>query len=239
MTEVLLAPTLVQGDRAPPQIVSALEELYRRGDVDLAIVARGGGAIEDLWAFNDERVARAIAGAPIPVVSGVGHETDYTIADFCADVRAPTPSAAAEVAVPDQNEVRGRLAAAQIALAESAREYIRHAQQSLTSVTQALRQRSPQMRVERDRQRVDGLQQRLDMAGQHHVALLQERLEGTAHRLRGLDPRATLARGYAIVERDDGQIVRRTAQVSRGDRVGIRVADGGFSARVEDALGGN
>jgi exodeoxyribonuclease VII large subunit len=234
LVEVLLAPTLVQGDRAPAQIVAALKALYGRDGIDVIIVARGGGAIEDLWAFNDERVARAIVASPIPVVSGVGHETDYTIADFCADVRAPTPSAAAEIAVPDRTKVSENLAATAFALAESAHRYVREARQSLESMAQALRQRSPRLRVERDRQYIDGLQQRLDVAGQHHLELLRERLRGAAHRLGGLDPYATLARGYAIVRRKDGQVVRTIAQVNPGSVLAIHVTDGSFPARVED-----
>ena len=105
LVEVLLAPTQVQGQDAPPQIVAALDALYARDDLDLIIVARGGGSLEDLWAFNDERVARKIAESPVPVVSGVGHETDFTIADFVADLRAPTPSAAAELTTPDRAEL--------------------------------------------------------------------------------------------------------------------------------------
>jgi exodeoxyribonuclease VII large subunit len=235
VAEVLLAPTLVQGDRAPPQIVAALEALYKREGVDVIVVSRGGGAMEDLWAFNDERVARTIAASPVPVVSGVGHETDYTIADFCADVRAPTPSAAAEIVAPNQAEVRERLAAAELTLAESAREIIQTACRDLESATKTLRQHSPRFRVERDRQYVDGLRQRLDVAGRHHLALLQERLRGAAHRLAGLDPYATLARGYAVVRRDDGCIVRRTMQVSPGGVLTIRVTDGSFCARVESS----
>ena len=120
VAQVLLAPTLVQGDSAPAQIVAALQTLYERDDVDLIIVTRGGGAIEDLWAFNDERVARAIADAPVPVISGVGHEVDFTIADFAADVRAPTPSAAAEIAVPNQAEIRDQLLAVSAVLGDRA-----------------------------------------------------------------------------------------------------------------------
>jgi exodeoxyribonuclease VII large subunit len=233
LVHVLLSPTLVQGDRAPPQIVTALDVLYDRDDVELIIVARGGGSIEDLWAFNDERVARAIAAAPVPVISGVGHETDFTIADFCADVRAPTPSAAAEIAVPDQMEARGQLAAMCSALAELALQQTRDARQRLLVLEQLLAQCSPRFRVLRDRQGTDGLQQRLDRGCQHQVALLRERLLGMTHRLRGLDPYATLERGYAIVCREDGELVRRVAQVHSGDTVTVRVVDGDFSARVE------
>jgi exodeoxyribonuclease VII large subunit len=235
MVEVQVAPTLVQGDRAPLGIVAALEALYRCPGIDLIIVARGGGAIEDLWAFNDERVARAVSASPVPVVAGVGHEVDYTIVGFCADIRAPTPSAAAEVAVPDQTEVRQRLASAASALAESARGYVQRARQCLSTATLALSQSSPKARVVRDRQQVDGLQGRIDAAARHRLALVRERLRGMKHRLGGLDPSGTLARGYAIVCRKDGQVVDSTAKVSRGDKLAIRVTDGSFSARVEDA----
>jgi exodeoxyribonuclease VII large subunit len=234
LVQVVLAPTLVQGDRAPPQIVAALQALYKHGDMDLIIVARGGGSIEDLWAFNDERVARAIAEAPVPVVSGVGHETDFTIADFCADVRAPTPSAAAEIAVPDQESVLGQLAITRSTLTESVLRHMGGARQRFQSLRQSLALCSPRVRIERDRQRTDDLQRRLDRACQHRVVLQQERLSGMMHRLRGLDPWATLERGYAVVRKDSGEIVRSAAQVHSGDALTVRVADGAFAARVED-----
>ena len=233
IAQVLLSPTVVQGDSAPSQIVAALQELYDFDNVDLIIVTRGGGSIEDLWAFNDERVARKIAASPIPVVSGVGHQTDWTIADFIADVRAPTPSAAAEMVVPDQSDVCAQLAALSSILVGYAQRHVHSALQDLRVLQQSLLRLAPGILIERNRQRVDDLQQRIDQAWQHHTALSLERLSGLQHRLEGLNPRATLDRGYAIVHKGGGELVRSRAQVSSGDLLTVHVADGDFLARVE------
>ena len=235
MVRVLLAPTLVQGNEAPAQIVAALHALYRRDGVDVIIVARGGGSIEDLWAFNDECVARAIAESPVPVISGVGHEVDSTIADFVADKRAPTPSAAAEIAVPDQAEVRERLAVLPTALEEALRRRIHDGRRGLEVQLRALTRLSPRFRIDRDRQDVDGLLHRTEQSCQHRLALLRERVSGLEHRLRGLDPYAILQRGYAVVRRRDGHVIRRVAQAIAGEPITVRVSDGDFMARVEDS----
>jgi exodeoxyribonuclease VII large subunit len=230
---VLLSPTLVQGGDAAPQIVAALQALYsRRDEVDLIIVARGGGAIEDLWAFNDERVARTIAESPVPVISGVGHEVDFTIADFVADLRAPTPSAAAEMAVPEQEKVLEQLEALSTRSGDVVHRRIRDVRHELDGWRQSLARLSPRLRIERDRQRIDDLSHRVDHAGQSSLILLRERLSGLARRLDGLSPRATLARGYAVVRGQDGQVVRRAAQVAAGELITVRVSDGDFTARV-------
>jgi exodeoxyribonuclease VII large subunit len=234
LVRVLLAPTLVQGDDAPPQIVAALRALYRRDDVDLILVTRGGGSIEDLWAFNDERVARTIAESPVPVISGVGHEVDFTIADFVADRRAPTPSAAAEVAVPDQVDVRGQLVALRAALEQNVRQRVDDARRQLDLQRGTLARLFPRARLEQDRQRVDDLMRRVDQARQHRLILKREQLSGLKQRLRGLNPFATLERGYAIVRRQDGQVVRRVAQAPPGESIEVRVSDGAFAARVSE-----
>lgn len=236
LAQVVLSPALVQGEGAPPQIVAALYSLYALADLDLIILARGGGSIEDLWAFNDERVARAICASPVPVVSGVGHEVDFTIADFCADVRAPTPSAAAEMVVPDQAEIRSQLAAAAAALGECTRRRMTKFCLEMDTTRASLKRLSPQMQIARDRQRGDELQQRLDRVCRHRLALLQERLSGLTHRLRGLDPQGTMKRGYAVVRRQDGEIVRSVAQVSPGTQIEVTVADGKFDAEVESCV---
>jgi len=231
--EVLLSPTLVQGAEAPPQIVAALQALYRRREVDVILVARGGGSIEDLWAFNDENVARAVAASPVPVISGVGHEVDFTIVDFVADVRAPTPSAAAEMAVPDQVEVYGQLSAALAVMADALRQRLEVTRREVDVQRRALARLSPLTRVARERQQVDDLQRRAQKAWRHRVSLARERLSGSEHRLQGLNPLATLDRGYAIVRDADGMVVRRVSQVRDEERIQVRVSDGDFAARVE------
>jgi exodeoxyribonuclease VII large subunit len=233
LVEVILSPTQVQGADAPAQIVAALRALAAVEGVDLVILARGGGSLEDLWAFNDERVARAVAASPVPVVCGVGHETDFTIADFAADLRAPTPTAAAELATPDREELKRRLSAFETALAARVGEIIMRRRQELVGETHALRGVSPQAGIERQRQRLDELSRAAHTSLAHRLALSRERLNGLSFRLSSLNPQATLARGYAIVRRaEDGHVISRVAQVSPGDRLSVQVSDGEFGTIV-------
>ena len=228
---VLLAPTLVQGAQAPPQIVAALKALDDRDDVDLILVVRGGGSLEELWAFNDERVARAIAACRHPVVSGVGHETDFTIADFVADLRAPTPSAAAELAVPDQAELRQRMQGWGRRLEGSMAQHLSLARYAMEQQQVALRRSSPQVRVDTCRQQVDDLSRRAGRALTHSLSLRHSRLTGLQARLGALGPLATLERGYAIIRCEDtGAVVCSVEQVDAGDALRIRVQDGEFGA---------
>ena len=233
MVRVLVSPTQVQGASAPPQIVGALQRLYERDDIDTIIIARGGGSIEDLWAFNDEQVARTIAASPVPVISGVGHEVDFTVTDFVADVRAPTPSAAAEIAVPDRDRVQAQVDAASMSLTEAALRRVREAQGRLDILKRGLARLSPMVRVERDRQGADDLHRRLGRGCRYRLSLLSERVSGLVLRLQGLDPHATLSRGYAIVRKENGKTIRSTAQAAIGDVVSVCVTDGSFRARVE------
>jgi exodeoxyribonuclease VII large subunit len=231
LARVLFAPTPVQGDLAPPRIVAALRALDARDDVDVILVVRGGGSLEELWAFNDERVARAIAACRHPVVSGVGHETDFTIADFVADLRAPTPSAAAELAVPDQTELRQRIDAWSLHLERNLARRLTRARQGLAQQERALQRLSPRARIEAHRQQVDDLTRQAARATTHRLALLRSELAAREARLAALSPLATLERGYAIVRREDtGAVVRSVGQVRPGDALSIRVQDGEFGA---------
>jgi exodeoxyribonuclease VII large subunit len=231
LVRVLLAPTLVQGDQAPPQIVDALQALDARDDVDLILLVRGGGSLEELWAFNDERVARAIAACRHPVVSGVGHETDFTIADFVADMRAPTPSAAAELAVPDQADLRQRIGVSAGRLLGTVKQRLLQSQQSLAQQQRTLQRLSPLVQVDAHRQQVDDLTQRATRAMTHRLALHRSGLMGSRSRLASLSPLATLQRGYSVVRRaDTGVVVRSVGQVSAGDLLAIQVRDGEFDA---------
>lgn len=234
LTEVLLSSTPVQGDAAPPQIVGAIEALNERSDVDVIIVARGGGSLEELWAFNDEGVARAIARSRIPVVSGVGHETDFSLADFAADRRAPTPSAAAELVVPDQAEIRAQLEERAGALITTLQRIIEEQRWRLVDQARALGHLSPAAQLLQGRQRVDDLTERAGKTMQHELRLRREQLEGLLGRLGGVSPVATLERGYAIVRRQDPEaVIRSVAQVAPGDRLDVQVADGEFAVEVE------
>lgn len=234
LVSVLIAPTLVQGSQAPAQIVRALRWLDGRSDIDTILIARGGGSIEDLWAFNDEGVARAIFNASHPIISGVGHEVDFTIADFVADLRAPTPSAAAELAVPDAAELRPFFNNIQRQLKNIILEQIGQHRWQIQTLKRSMNHLSPQAGIEGNRQRLDSWQSRLERA-------IQRRLDQTSHQLHLLQaqlttvsPMATLGRGYAIVRDDYGRIVRSPNDVHSGDALTVQVRDGQFGAVVDE-----
>jgi exodeoxyribonuclease VII large subunit len=230
LAELILAPTPVQGEEAPLRIVQALEAIARF-DVDVVLLARGGGSLEDLWAFNDERVARAVAACPVPVVTGVGHETDFTIADFVADQRAPTPSAAAELVSPDRAQWRRDVESLGVVLAEAARDLLADRQTGLDQLRWALDRLSPQSLIDNRRQRLDDLASQARRSLDHRLSLQGEQLNGLRARLATLDPRATLDRGYAVVQKD-GTVVTKRNQVAGGDTVRVTVSDGDFEADV-------
>lgn len=233
MLSVLLAPTLVQGLEAPPQIIQAIRWLDGRDDIELIIVARGGGSIEDLWAFNDEGVARAIFAARHPIISGVGHETDFTIADFVADLRAPTPSAAAELAVPDLSDLSLGLASTRDRLVKLLRGQLEQAGWQLQGLQLSLQYLSPLAQLDSYFQRVDSMQMRLERAINHTLERAGSMLALADSHLQAVNPAATLARGYAIVRHRDGRIVTSVSQVRKGDDLEIQVSDGSFGATAE------
>jgi len=201
--------------------------------VDVIIVARGGGSLEDLWAFNDERVARAVAASRIPVICGVGHETDFSLADFAADVRAPTPAAAAELVAPEQADLRAQVAGLTGVLVAALQAAIQERRWRLAEQARALKHLSPALQLVQARQRVDDLLDGAQAAQRHDLTLRRERLGGLIGRLAGVSPLGTLERGYAIVRhRDTEAVVRSVGQVASGDTLDIRVVDGEFEAEV-------
>ncbi len=231
---VLIAPTLVQGELAPSQIVRALSWLDTRDDIDTIILARGGGSIEDLWAFNDERVARAVFAARHPIISGVGHETDFTIADFVADLRAPTPSAAAELAVPDLSDIGAVLVQFQTMLAANAQAAVDSRRTALRNRAQLLGLLSPRRVVESDRQQIDGLTGRLGRATRRQLDHQRSRLAIARTGLLAVSPQATLARGFAIVRDAEGRVIRSVNQVRPAAAIAIQFQDGVIDARVNE-----
>jgi exodeoxyribonuclease VII large subunit len=233
LVSVLLVPTLVQGLEAPAQIIRAIRWLDGRDDIDLIIVARGGGSIEDLWAFNDEGVARAIFAVRHPVISGIGHETDFTIADFVADLRAPTPSAAAELAVPDLSDLSLALSTTRQRLAALLRNQIEQAGWQLRTHLRSLQYLSPATKLNNYFQRVDSLQMRLEKGIFHTLERAHSELALADSHLNSVNPQAILARGYAIVRHREGRIVTSIAQIEKGDSLEIQVADGSFGAAAE------
>jgi exodeoxyribonuclease VII large subunit len=231
---VLIHPVPVQGAAAAPAIVLALREAGERAECDVLILARGGGSLEDLWAFNDEGVARAIHGCPIPVVTGIGHEVDFTIADFVADRRAPTPSGAAEIVVPDERSFRRGLRdlLARITRCTEA-ALARHADR-LAWLGKRLAQAHPGARLAQQAQRLDELAERMRLATVHRLELTRGRLTLAMRALNAVSPLATIDRGYAVVTREPGgDLVRSRRSVKPSDRLNIRVADGTVRAVVE------
>src|SRR5574341_424859 len=234
LARLVLAPTLVQGEQAPAQIVAALAALNRLPDCDVILVVRGGGSIEDLWCFNDEAVARAIAASRIPVISGVGHEIDFTLADFAADLRAPTPSAAAEIVSQiTVDDLRDEALHLETRLLEAFSDALDERRRRAEMAVLALSRLSPRRAIDDHRQRVDDVMARAERALQSRLALQTARLAGVDKALSAINPLATLARGYAIVRRADGQVVRRAADAAPGDPVDIRLHDGTLKARIE------
>jgi exodeoxyribonuclease VII large subunit len=232
LVEVILAPTAVQGEEAPPGIVMGLQTLNRVCKPDVILIARGGGSIEDLWAFNDERVARAIAASEAPVISGVGHQTDFTIADFVADLRASTPTAAAELATPERADLLYAISELSQGLANTILERVNSHRWSLSTLTNLLYRSSPEARIQSDRQRLDEMINRVHMRLTHHFQMKRTRILSLEQHLTALNPVAVLARGYAVVTKPDGEIVRRVNQANPGDPINIRLSDGILPAKV-------
>ena len=230
---VVLSPTIVQGEEAPPRIARALDSLDRLGGVDVVILARGGGSIEELWAFNSETVVRAVAACAAPVVLWGGARTDFTLADFAADVRAPTPSVAAELVAPDGEAVREELDRLEAGLVRAARAHASAARDELDRLSTDLSRSSPARRIAEYRQRTDDLERQAGRAARHALDLRRERWQGRVAQLRGLSPGSILGRGYAIARRlPSGLSIRKVAQVQDGDPVEIQVSDGRFRGAV-------
>jgi exodeoxyribonuclease VII large subunit len=197
-------------------------------------LARGGGSLEDLWCFNDERVVRAVASSQIPVITGIGHETDFTLADFAADLRAPTPTAAAVAATPHQDELRQSLADLRARIDTAWSIYRQMHVGRLAELRARLERMSPAWRIRNDRQRVDELSQRCQTALEHSCQVRRLLLAGIENRLAALNPLAVLQRGFAIVRRPDGSLVHSARTLSPGQAVDVRLAEGGFTSRVEE-----
>jgi exodeoxyribonuclease VII large subunit len=233
LVEVILAPSPVQGVESPPALVKAIQLLNDQLP-DVILLARGGGSIEDLWAFNDERVVRAVAMSAVPVICGVGHETDFTLCDFAADLRAPTPTAAAELATQiTMIDLRAGLQNYKTRILSATLNLLAEQKTLLSSLASQLRYLSPDRRIQSERQRVDELSRRAHASLFHHIQLQSIHIKGMQRRLESLNPNAVLARGYAVVTRnEDGSVVSRVDQASY--EMTVRVSDGEFEVRKID-----
>lgn len=235
--QLILIPTMVQGTEAAPQIAAAIRFANELSMFDVLIVGRGGGSIEDLWAFNEEIVARAAAESLIPIVSAVGHETDFTILDFVADVRAPTPSAAAEMVVPDLRELRAMFQKLVSRLAFAAESLIKSARRELKALTSRRVMTNPEELLDIRRQRLDELHQRLVHSMRNMALRYRQRLATAEGKLQALDPRGVLRRGYAYVRHPEtGEILKSVTQVAVGERVDVVLSDGELKCEVEKVM---
>ena len=233
-TEIVLSPARVQGEGAAWDIADAIHRFTKAGrTVDVIIVGRGGGSVEDLWAFNEEPVARAIANAPVPVISAVGHEVDVTIADLVADLRAPTPSAAAEYAVPDGVALRQELTVTKVRLGRALRRYAVTRRDQIDLVGERLEQRMQRL-VQKRRERIAWAAERLEQRMQRVVRAKRAELGRLAGQIEALSPLQALSRGYAVPLDERGHILRRRAQFQPGAPFRLRVADGHVDCRVSD-----
>ncbi len=234
LAQVVLIPSTVQGFSAPPDLVRALHFAEAWAELDVVIMARGGGSAEDLWCFNDEELARTAADFSLPLVSAIGHETDFTILDFVADKRAPTPSAAAELVAPDVRELLAYLAGLKMRMGGAIEGEVRLARQKLEFLKRSRAFSQPSERVRQERERVAALKNRAGEASKARVKIEGQRLEGLRAQLRALDPMRVLERGYALLsDSQTGQIVSLLEQVRPNQKLVVTLSGGKFQVAVE------
>ncbi|MDD2361912.1 MAG: exodeoxyribonuclease VII large subunit [Oscillospiraceae bacterium] len=232
LAEIVFAPVLVQGDGAPPQLINALKWFNINKAVDLIIIGRGGGSIEELWAFNDEGVVRAVAASHIPVISAVGHETDFTICDFAADLRAPTPSAAAELTVPDSQQLLSKLFQIQVITRRNLSAVLESSRQRLSAVISRRCLSIPLYYVEEQAMKSDYLTRSFIHAAQACLSEYDRRLGAISSKLDALSPLKVLSRGYSIPYVND-KVIKNVGDVNSGDSLSLRVSDGTIQCTVD------
>ena len=228
--KILLYPALVQGDQAPASLCMGLD-LLNASECDVIIIGRGGGSIEDLWAFNDERVVRRVAASAIPVISAVGHETDFTLCDFAADLRAPTPSAAAELAVPDRDEMRVRLDELVSRIDSAVMRAVASKRERFLSVANRIELLSPAGRLKVEKAELAKKCSALEQSIEKTIQKRRERLSVASASLAAINPLAVLSRGYSYSQKD-GAVVSSVSQIAKGDTIDIRFADGSAKAEI-------
>jgi exodeoxyribonuclease VII large subunit len=232
LAEVILSPATVQGEQAPKEIIAALRLLDQKKHPDVVILARGGGSLEDLWAFNDEEVVRAVASSPIPIITGIGHETDFTLCDFAADMRAPTPTAAAEQVSPDIADFRDRLGILLESLSLAVDQSLSIFEVSISVCADRLVRVSPRRQIENNARQLDELASRWQIAIRHANDMQFAYLANLEGRLASLNPQSVLRRGYAVVRAEDGTTLRSINKIKLDQQIRVEISDGGFGAKV-------
>jgi exodeoxyribonuclease VII large subunit len=234
--KVIILPVRVQGAEAPPEIVGAIKYANRYKVADLIITGRGGGSIEDLWAFNDERVARAIFDSEIPVISAVGHEPDVTIADYVADLRAATPSNAAELAVPDASEIREALLGMKIRSVQALKRSLSQRRDRLTTLSEKRVMKSPLNYIEDRRMLLDHAQKHFISAVLRSISQKKERFVHLAASMDAMSPLKVLGRGYSLAQKTDGSVIKSAADVQCGEAITLRLSSGALNCEVKERL---
>ncbi len=237
MAKVIVLPVRVQGAEAPAELIGALRYANRHQVADVIIIGRGGGSIEDLWAFNDEGLARAIYSSELPVISAVGHEPDVTIADYVADLRASTPSNGAELAVPDQSEVYARLGQLRLRMSRTMSETLRRERRELDRLQSSRALTDPMAFVQDKRLLLDHQQQRMTAALERCVSRHRQRFVALCAGLDSMSPLKVLARGYSMTQKSDGTIVTSAQQVAEGERLNVKLHDGALECVVTERKG--
>ena len=232
--DIIMCPVLVQGESAASQLTAAIKRFSENKIADVIIIGRGGGSQEDLWAFNDENLARAIFECETPVISAVGHETDFTICDFVSDLRAPTPSAAAELAVPDRNEMLNELSTQKQYLSALMDKKLMTLERSLSNSIRLLSAYSPIKAIEDNEKELSVIAGRMINISEHLIDKNSKNLMKTASKLSALNPVAVLMRGYSYVTNEDDKSVSSVKDVAVGDKISVKVSDGTFNAVVEE-----
>lgn len=234
MSKIIVLPVRVQGTEAPPEIVGAINYANRWKVADVIITGRGGGSIEDLWAFNDERVARAIYESEIPVISAVGHEPDVTIADYVADLRAATPSNGAELAVPDEGELREVLSAASVRCSQAMKKRLEYCRRMLDDLAGRSVMQSPMTYVDKKRMELDMRRERLAAEQERRIAEKKQAFVGLTASLDALSPLKVLSRGYAIANGSDGSVLRKISDAEIGEQIDVALSDGSLRCTVDE-----
>ena len=234
--EIILYPSLVQGDNAAADLIRGIQELESRKDVDVIIIGRGGGTLEDLWPFNEEALARAIAACKTPLISAVGHETDLTISDMVADLRAPTPTAAAELATPSVDELKMGLSQWIGKLSMTLQHQLDRFWQQFDHLSERHAFQQPQVIIDLQRKKLKILVHQMDLSMDHHFSVTKAKLKGFEKELSVLNPSDVLNRGYSIAFKRDGSIIRQADALDIGDRFVLKTGDGSLEAEKKKSL---